>query len=303
MNSSYLDEMPWRRFKEFISPSADRFSILEELIKGAELSYKVLEIAGNRHFYITPQPANSSGHPAAEELSHRPPVILVAHYDRAEGSPGANDNSAAVFLILEIAMKLKAGNVKNWIIIYTDREELRHGESIQIQGSYTLASGLRGMGLEDARIFSFDACGTGDTLIISTTADHIVKKERSNLKLRESLAELRKIALDTARNLGMAKVLLAPTPFSDDAGFLLAGLAAQTITMLPSAECIQLVSELRKNQGYANILISAELRQNNDTKSIPETWRSLNSPSDSHLRLTPENFRNVIRFAEALCRG
>jgi hypothetical protein len=73
--------------------------------------------------------------------------------------------------------------------------------------------------------------------------------------------------------------------------------------MLPSDECISLVSELRKNPDFADVLISAESRRNNPSLSIPETWRSLNSPIDSHLRLTPGNFRIVVNFAEALCSG
>ncbi|MCL2129022.1 MAG: M28 family peptidase [Treponema sp.] len=298
MSDTYFKGMPWQYFKEFISPEANRYLIIKKLLQEAALSYDILEIAGNRHFYITP-PSGT----AKNNVSNQPPIILTAHYDRTEGSPGANDNSAGVFLLIETAIKLKAGKVKNWIIIFTDREELKSGESIQVQGSFTLAAGLKKMGMGSARLFCFDACGTGDTLVISTTADYIVKKEKNNLKLRESISELRKMALDTARNLGMVKALLAPTPFSDDVGFLMAGFAAQTITVLPSAECINLVSELRKNPDYANALISAEIQKDAKTKPIPETWRYLNSPSDSHLRLTPENYRSIIRFADALCRG
>ena len=308
MNNSYFSGIPWQYFRDFTSPGADRFSLLKKLLEETATTFKVLEISGNRHFYVTPPQAGAADrshalHQPGKELFRRQPVILVAHYDRAEGSPGANDNSAGVFLLFETAMKLRAGNVKNWTIIFTDKEELKSGESIQSQGSYTLAAGLMSMGMENSSIFSFDACGTGDTLVISTTADYLVKKEKNNVRLRESIMELRKLALDTSRNLGTSKVLLAPTPFSDDVGFLRAGLAAQTITMLPSAECIQLVSELRKNPEFATALISAELQKNSNTKAIPETWRCLNSPSDSHLRLTPEQFRVVIRFAEALCRG
>jgi hypothetical protein len=98
-------------------------------------------------------------------------------------------------------------------------------------------------------------------------------------------------------------VLLSPTPFSDDVGFFRAGLAAQTITMLPSSECIRLVSELRKNQDYADVLINSEQRRNNRFQFIPDTWRSLNTSADSYLRLTPPHFRTVARFAESLCRG
>ena len=296
MNESYLRGIPWRRFKEFISPQAKRFVILKELLEEVRLDYTVLEIAGARHIVVAPpQPE--------ERFLRRPPSILVAHYDRAQGSPGANDNSAGVFLLLETAIKLNSGNVRNWVVIFTDKEELRTGESIQNQGTYTLALGFKNSKMENPKIFCFDACGAGDTLVISTTADYLLKKERGKKELQESLLGLQKLALDTARNLGMLKVLLAPTPFSDDAGFFRAGLAAQAITMLPSAECIQLVAELRKNADFADTLINAELRQDIRAKSIPETWRSLNSPSDSYLRLTPRHFRTVVRFAEALCRG
>jgi hypothetical protein len=155
----------------------------------------------------------------------------------------------------------------------------------------------------NVKIFNFDTCGTGDTLIVSTTLEFLLKREGSWEKLRDPIIELRTMALDTARNLGMKKVLLAPTPFSDDAGFFRAGLIAQTITVLPSAECMQLVSELRKNQEFTDVLINAKLRQTSRIQSIPETWRILNSTSDSYLRLTPKHFRGIARFAEALCRG
>ena len=297
MNNSFFTGVPWHRFMEFISPAADRFTILKETLEEAALASKIIDIAGSRHFVVSPSP--SSG----QNIERRRITILSAHYDRAEGSPGANDNSAGVFLLLETAIRLERGKVKNWFIIFTDKEELKSGESLEIQGAYSLGLRLKNSRMENSNIFSFDACGTGDTLVISTTAENLLKKDGGNEKLQRSVLELQKLALDRARDLGMVKVLLAPTPFSDDAGFIRAGLAAQTITMLPSAECIKLVAELRRNPDFSNALINAESLQNSRTSPIPETWRSLNSPSDSHLRLTPGNFRTVIRFAEALCRG
>lgn len=295
MHDSYLREFPWRRFKEFVSLSADRFQILKELSEEAALEYSVLEIAGNRHMVIAPPPPD-------EEYLRRTPVILVAHYDRTEGSPGANDNSAGVFILLETAAKLKKENAINWIIIFTDKEELTKGESLQAQGSYTLAAGLKNLKMDKARIFCFDACGAGDTLIVSTTLEYLLKKEGGGDKIKESILELRALALDAARNLGMKKVLLSPIPFSDDAGFFRAGLAAQTITVLPSSECIQLVSELRRNQDFAEVLISAESRQGIRSTAIPETWRYINTSGDSYLRLTPQHFRAWARFAGELCK-
>jgi hypothetical protein len=296
MHESYLRGLPWRRFKEFISPSADRFALLRELVIEAALDYSELEIAGNRHLVLAPPPE--------EEYLRRPPIILVAHHDRAEGSPGANDNSAGVFLLFEAAMKLTKSGVKNWIIIFTGKEELSPGEGIRNQGAYTLAAGLKTVKMENSRIFCFDACGTGDTLIISSTIEHLLNREGEGEKFRESVLELRNFAMQAARELAMKKVLLAPTPFSDDLGFFRAGLAAQTITMLPSAECIKLMADLRKNPELADVLINAEFRRNVRTgQLIPDTWRCLNGPGDSYLRLTPQHYRTVVRFAETLCRN
>jgi len=285
--------LPWQHFMEFISPTADRVNLLENLLTTAGLEYNIIKVAKYRHIIVKPPVPDQPG------IS---PILMVAHYDRVEGSPGANDNSAGVFILIETALKLKKKNINNWRFIFTDGEELKPGESILAQGSYALAEGLKNSKLEKSRIFCIDTCGRGDTLVISSTLEHLLKKEEGGGKLKESVMELRNMALDIARDLSMKKALLAPTPFSDDAGFFRAGLAAQTITMLPSDECILLVSELRKNSEFADILINARLRKNAFKQTIPETWRSLNSAADSHLRLTPRNFKTVVNFVEALCR-
>jgi len=290
---------PWRYFKDFIAKDADRFAILKTILEDSPLHYQTLEIAGNRHILITPT------HNGA--FSQHASFILVAHYDRTSGSPGANDNSAGVFILLETACKLIASGTQNWMLIFTDKEELQAGESIVDQGAYSLALELKTHHMERANIFCFDACGSGDTLIISTTADYLLKKEGGGVRLQKAVRNLQQRALDAARRLGMAKVLLAPTPFSDDAGFLRAGLAAQTITMLPSSECSSLMTALRKNRGIAEVLINAEVRHadlyHTHDDFIPETWRILNSQNDSFERLTPKHFNDVIRFAKALCES
>ncbi|MCL2601295.1 MAG: M28 family peptidase [Treponema sp.] len=304
MKDNCLTKIIWRRFKEFIAPDANRFELLKQIIEEAALDCKVLELADHCHFFILPPRGDTSKleTPKAEKAPHAGRTILVAHYDRCAGSPGANDNSAGVFLLLETAMKLKVSAAKNWLVIFTDKEELHCGQSIVEQGAYKLAQELKQLGTA-AQIFCFDACGTGDTLVISTTAEHLLKKEGNGKNLQRSVKALQMLAHNTAINLGMEKVLLAPTPFSDDAGFLRAGLAAQTITMLPAAECAHLVAELHKSPDLAGALINAELRQTCRAHAIPETWRNLNGPRDSLLRLTPQHFRAVIRFAQALCGG
>jgi hypothetical protein len=288
---------PWKRFREFIGLTADRFAILNELLTETGLKHRVVTLGGNRFFFVAPPPGE-------EEYQSRRLTVLAAHYDRAPDSPGANDNSAAVFLLMEAAMKLTRNKADNWLIIFTDKEELLSGESIQDQGAYSLASAFRDAGLDKARIFSFDACGTGDTLIISTTADYLLKGESgaASGRLRTAVQKLRKTALEAAENANMEKVLLAPTPFSDDAGFFRAGLAAQTITMLPSGECSAFVSALRRNPALGGALVGRTAPEENDRSLIPETWRTLNTPRDTFRKLTAEHFSAVVRFAEALAR-
>jgi hypothetical protein len=259
-----------------------------------------------RHFFVLPHRGQrfSSG--------EYPTIALVAHYDRVAGSPGANDNSAAVFMLLEAALKLREEGMRNWLIIFTDKEELCFGEGLKDQGSYGLARSFRETSLKDCRFYIFDACGCGDTLIISTMADHLLRNEtgQAAARKRQIVKALRDGALKTARNLMMERVLLIPTPFSDDAGFLRAGLAAQTITVLPSAEAASLASLLRTKPEFIDALVSrealfaAKLNERTGAKlQLPETWRSLNGPGDSPQRLTPKHYNRVVRFACELCRS
>jgi hypothetical protein len=309
-------EPPFNRFFEFIAPNADRYRILKSLLEELGIDSLVFTVAGNRHFFIFPRGAGArpgSQAAGAFPFSGKNPVILTAHYDRAPGSPGANDNSAAVFLLIKAAGLLRAGGAGNWITILTDKEELGPGEGICSQGSYTLAETLRRNGLEKGRIFIFDSCGTGDTLIVSSTADYLFdsylfagylfnrKSGKGTLKARQLTRELRNTALETARRLNMDKVLLLPTPFSEDAGFLKAGLPAITITALPSREASSFVSLLRKRPDFANALMIRENRKTEDEPLIPETWRRLNGPKDLPSRLTPEHYGRILRFAQRLC--
>ncbi|MDR1047033.1 MAG: M28 family peptidase, partial [Treponema sp.] len=166
---------PYNRFMEFIAPRADRYSIISSVLDEAGLNSLVLPIAGNRHFLILPP--GESIREGRLPFRGRNPVILTAHYDRFPGSSGANDNSAAVFQLIVTARKLVSEKQGFWMIFFTDKEELGEGESIEDQGAYGLASTLRSGGLADARIYVFDACGTGDTIIISTAADTLLKNE------------------------------------------------------------------------------------------------------------------------------
>jgi hypothetical protein len=308
----WTEQSPYERFPEFIAPGADRFGILLEHISNLNLNSMVITIEEKRHFFIFPQTEKINLEAGAFPFRGQSPVVLTAHYDRVPGSPGANDNSAAVFQLLKAALqpsgppparsRFNKNDINRWMIIFTDKEELQKGEGIRAQGSFSLAKKLRSWGLSNARIFNFDACGTGDTFVFSTTADYLLKKKLNYRRLGQTMRQLREKAMEIAHSLHFDKVLSIPTPFSADAGFFQGGIPAQTVTMLPSEEAIRLAAHFRSHPGFADALISGSINNSPVQQLVPETWRCLNSPSDIDSRLTPEHFDKVVRFAVELCR-
>ena len=295
---------PYDRYFDFIAPRANRYAILLERVETLNLNSAVILVEGNRHIFIFPHGHKSlrAAH-GVFPFKGQSPFLLCAHYDRVDGSPGANDNSIAVFQLLDAALALSRRGIDRWIIVFTDKEELKAGESFEAQGSYSLAEKLKSWGLEKAKIYNFDACGRGGAFIFSTTTDVILSDSGSqNIRnLREAVAHLRDHALVSANSLRLDKVLLAPTPFSDDAGFLRAGLAAQTVTMLPAEEAAAYETLLRSRPDFANLLITGGIKIPANRRRLPETWRKLNSEQDTPSRLTPEFFQQVVRFIVELC--
>jgi len=301
----WAEKIPYDRFFDFIAPDADRFGVLQQHIQRLGLNSVVIPVGENRHFFIFPRGINLKPRAGgAFPFRGQSPVVLTAHYDRVPGSPGANDNSAAVFVLLKAALMLNGQNVGRWIIIFTDKEELRKGEGIQEQGSFSLAEKLRLWGFGKARIFNFDACGTGDTFVFSSTTDYLLSKNKKPGFRRASqiVSLLRESVLGAARQLRISKVLTVPVPFSDDAGFLKGGIPAQTITMLPAGEAAPYAALLRSRPALADLVISGSISDPAARQLLPETWRCLNSPLDSHLRLTPEHYDRIVLFAVELCK-
>jgi hypothetical protein len=295
---------PYDRFFAFIAPKSNRYAILLECMETLNLNSAAIDIAGNRHIFIFP-PGQKSLRAAKGvfPFSGTDPFILCAHYDRVDGSPGANDNSIAVFQLLNAAAILAQQGIDRWIIVFTDKEELKAGEGFEMQGAFTLAEKLKSWGLEKAKIYNFDVCGAGNVFVFSTTADRILKNgDRPNIsKLRKDMSLLHDHALETANNMRLAKFMLAPTPFSDDAGFLRAGLASQTITVLPAEEAAQYEALLCGRPEFADMIISG-IKDPSQRRLLPETWLNLNSASDTPSRLTPQFFDQVVCFAVELCR-
>jgi hypothetical protein len=284
-------------FGEFISSDADRLEVLKKVLSVYALPFNIVSIDGSNHIFVTPD--------LSYALKNSGICILAAHYDRVQGSPGANDNSAAVFQLIEAAIKLHTEHEKNWLIIFTDKEEILPNGSIRDQGSYGLAKIFSGMGNGNQQFYIFDACGTGDTIILSSTVDFLLKnKEGKGIdKTRTNIQKLRAEALKCARDNSIKNILLTPTPFSDDAGFLSAGIAAQTITVLPAGEAAEIANMLRAKPQLSELLIKKGKSHFHELPFIPQTWKRMNGPGDTELFLTPEHYPQIIRFAYALCKA
>jgi len=304
-NNDWIKTSPYDRFGYFIASKVDRYKTLLTTIEKLSFNSFVISIEDNRHIFILP-PDKKLPRKKGETFpfAGESPYIFVAHYDRVMGSPGANDNSIAVFHLLNVANNFIKRGVNQWIILFTDKEELKKGESFENQGSFALGQKLKSWGLEKAKIFNFDSCGTGDTFVISTITDLILRNSaNSNIaKLNEDIRILRNHVLETAHNLRLDKVLLAPIPFCDDIGFLRAGFAAQTITMLPSAEATQYEEILRKHPDFPALLISGKIKTSPERRHLPTTWKNINTPADTPDRLTPQFFDQVLKFIMELVR-
>jgi hypothetical protein len=142
-DNGWANISPYNRYFDFISSDADRYSILLDHINSLKLNSAVITIEGNRHIIIFPPGQKSlraSG--GVFPFSGQSPFLFSAHYDRVDGSSGANDNSIAVFHLLKTAMIFAEQGIGNWIIVFTDKEELKEGEGFESQNSYSLAKKL-----------------------------------------------------------------------------------------------------------------------------------------------------------------
>jgi hypothetical protein len=296
MDNARFSRLPWNRFSGFIDPDCDRFehlvSLLEETGLFGSKKPPVVSLEGGKHIIVS-----------AEQVNKQRTIFLIAHYDRTAGSPGANDNAAAVFILTAAAMKLRAEHTRDWLVIFTDKEELKPESHLKDQGAFTLARALKQAGFKNNLCFIFDTVGRGDTFIISTTAKHLLREAASwsaaSLSMRRAIEDLNYRALEAARNVNLTRLLLLPTPFSDDAGFFLAGFPAQTITMLPADEAARFQSLIRAKPALLSGLISGTAPTGDDT--WPHTWRLINSPADTAETLTPGYFSLIESFIHALC--
>lgn len=290
-------------FESFVTQGLDRVEFITRYLTAHNVPCRTVTIQRQRHVIV--RYSGASYNPLFRQK------ILAAHYDRTPGTPGANDNSAACMQLMIFAKQLtQYPSFHNITIIFTAGEEAGAG-GITKQGAFSLGSGLRQLNLHKEDIFVFDLCGCGDTAIISQAG--IFGRKKS---LTKNIVNLHKRSCTYAQKSLPKNWFSLLTPYSDNAGFIAAGLTAQTITVLPANEARHLLDSisdhpLEKHSEQAKTAHNLEqlILQNKKPPRnspfadvIPQTWQRMHTPDDTIATLTKSAFMLMSRFLTYLAQ-
>lgn len=232
MNERMLNDL-----KEFCKPECNRYEFIINWLTREEITHSVIPTGEARHIMIRLDKIR----PYLKRFYVK---TLVAHYDRVPGTPGANDNSAAVLQLLYSIEKLKALKFAHNIqIILTDREEIPPGSSISQQGAFQLGRLFRENKVGNCLFFVLDMCGIGDTLISGQAGIRLLKSRMSHEPRYGKILNRMKYLNASMANLFLAfrngEFLNINTLFSDDLGFLLNGYPSIQLSVLPYGEAMR----------------------------------------------------------------
>ena len=252
-------------FKKFIELECDRASFIQSYLNKSGIDAPVIRMNEKNHIYVK------------FPLRYYNPEFriktVIAHYDRVENSPGANDNSAAVWCMLEWCERLvKMKEFHNIRLIFTDGEELGK-DGVGNQGAFPLATLFRKLGITDNDIYVFDCMGRGDVPVLTQT----VLPHGASQKFKKDFAALEERAANLIQSAGHGKWFSLPCNYSDNASFIANGIPAVAITMLPSSE------------------ISDALKGN-----MPYTWQLFHTMKDDFESLMPQSFEITSRILDML---
>jgi len=301
-------------FLRFLSPKADRLGELCALLSKRGLSYRLLVIGERRHVLV--------------RLGRGSPRFIVsAHYDRVPGSPGFLDNSAACLELADFGARVVARAIakvgiaerssapelrsperssEGLFLLFTDGEEAPGTGGPLDQGSYALSLALRAAlgGEAIAGLSGFlvvDVTGRGGRLLFSRAPAALL--ERHGLAaspLAQGLSSLERLCLGAARRAGLAEPLRLPMPWSDDLGFLLGGLPALSVSLLPDEEA-QAYAALCAAGGRGSIRGQPGAPGREEAGSAwPATWDCLHSREDGIALAEEAPFALMASFLDAL---
>lgn len=261
---------------EFLAQDCDRTSFIVNYLEKRGVKSTVINIDKRRHIYVNFPKEQYSGYFKIK--------TLIAHYDRVKESPGANDNSFAVFSMMNWAVSLNEKNIQHNIrLIFTDGEEM---DELEGQGAFALAGTFRRLGITNDDVYVFDCMGRG-TIPVLQKPPLLDKAKPAFRKKFNELFNRTQAVLKTAT--GGSWVTL-PVSWSDNAGFIASGIPAVLVTMLPSNEASAYMMALTKNPGLEDFVVNHKASSPSErarlSTMLPETWKFLHSKKDSAESIT-----------------
>ena len=144
--------------------------------------------------------------------------VVCAHHDAVTGSPGANDNAAAVGILLELLERAPVAPGLRVRLLFTAAEEL----NCLGARAYVRDVGVSGV----VGVLSLELCGIGDSLVVWDAAE-----ETAIARTLGGAFE----TLGLRRDAGYHVVGRIPRFGSDHRAFGAAGVPAYGLTVVPSA--------------------------------------------------------------------
>ena len=273
-------------FLEFLQPQTNRLEWIQKSLLSEGIDSCVFQIGEQNHIYVK------------FPLSCYNPLFkiktILVHYDRI--GIGANDNSAAVYQVIKWASRLNSQlEPHNIRIIFTDGEEIGFNtENKNFQGALGIAAIFKRLGITKDQIYAIDSCGRGDILVVSSTGKNTGSKE-----FIKKFDRFYENTIQFVKKTCPENWVTIPVPYSDNAGFVILGIPAIAITLLPKTEATSYMRELQKNSK----LNYDVLNRKEETKDIlPLTWKMMHTDQDSVENLTPESWLVMEKFLDALAK-
>ena len=288
-----------QEFSQYIAPETDRADFIQKWLLDRGVKSNRIVLDGKNHILVQ-----------YESKFYNPQYrikTVIAHYDRVEGSPGANDNSAADFMLMKWAVELQEYRTfHNVRIFFTDGEELGWNTGVNEQGAFALASTFKRLGIINDDVYVFDSCGRGEIPILSRS----MLTQKVPHRFRTQFEDLYERSEALLKKASPNRWMTLPIPYSDNASFLACGIPAVAITMLPAHEAALYSRNLINDKNLESAVLNRESSKSDRILGkvkdygykdrLPLTWRLFHTKDDDISSLTEVSFTVMDKILRTL---
>lgn len=268
-------------FRQYISPECDRASFIENYLRERGVSSSRICMDSKQHILVQ---FDSKFYNPAFKIK-----TIISHYDRVPDSPGANDNSACNFMLMNWAVSLmKFNGFHNVRIFFTDGEELGKDNGVVEQGAFALASTFKRLGITNDDVYVFDSCGRGEVALLSRLSIPL----GANKDFVKKYTSLHERTCSLLQQSCSGHWMCLSVPYSDNASFIACGIPAVAITLLPAQEASEYAMNLFSKPELENAILNRNMNgeEKELKKLMPQTWQLFHTANDNEASLTESAF-------------